>query len=196
MCNAGVSDVSKLIIGSLHCFCRRVLISSRPYKVRRCSKFLFGVDHSFNAVVHVLDEIDLGTTESTEVGDVEDAVVGLGVLTMSATDLDVVLVSDGLELVLGSTKLGELDMHGSAHASSAVSGARCDVTKMLVVGELGLLLDQCRGGRESLEDLTDVRALLHGDDTELILLIDPDEECLGVIVVDTTSLGPLAFEAT
>ena len=160
------------------------------------SEFLLCRAHGLNAVVHVLDEVDLSATESTEVRDVEDAVVGLGVLTMSATDLDVVLVSDGLELVLGSTKLGELDMHGSAHASSAVSGARCDVTKMLVVGELGLLLDQCRGGRESLEDLTDVRALLHGDDTELILLIDPDEECLGVIVVDTTSLGPLAFEAT
>ena len=166
------------------------------YKVRRCSKFLFGRDHSFNTVVHVLDEIDLGTTESTEVGDVEDAVVGLGVLTMSATDLDVVLVSDGLELVLGSTKLGELDMHGGAHASSAVGRARGDVTKMLVVGKLGLLLDEGRGVGKSLEDLTDVGALLHGDDTELVLFIDPDEERLVVVVEDTTSLGPFTLETT
>jgi hypothetical protein len=66
----------------------------------RYSEFLFSLDHSFDAVVHILDKVDLVTTESTEVGDVEDAVVGLSVLTMSTTDLDVVLVCDGLELCL------------------------------------------------------------------------------------------------
>jgi hypothetical protein len=36
---------------------------------------------------------------------------------------------------------------------------------------------------------------LHGDDTELILLVDPDEESLGVVVEDTTALGPVAVES-
>ena len=67
---------------------------------------------------------------------------------------------------------------------------------MLVVGESGLLLDLGSGSRESLEDLTDVRTLLHRDDTELILLVDPDEEGLGIVMEDTTSLGPLTLETT
>ena len=79
--------------------------------LEQSSEFLLGVDHGFDTVVHVLDEIDLGTTESTEVGDVEDAVIRLGVLAVSATDLHVVLVGNGLELVLGPAELGKLDMH-------------------------------------------------------------------------------------
>jgi len=86
-------------------------------------------------------------------------------------------------------------MHGGAHASTAIGWAGGDVTEMLVVGELGLRLNLGSGDGESLEDLTDVRALLHRDDTELILLIDPDEECLGVVVEDATSLGPFTLES-
>ena len=115
---------------------------------------------------------------------------------MSTTDLDVVFVSDGLELGRLFGKLGELDVHGGAHASSEISRARGDVAEMLVVGESGLLLDLGSSDGESLEDLTDVRTLLHRDDTELILLVDPDEEGLGIVMEDTTSLGPLTLETT
>ena len=67
---------------------------------------------------------------------------------------------------------------------------------MLVVSELSLGLDESSGLGESLEDLADVGALLHGDNTELILLIDPDEESLGVVVEDATGLRPLTLETT
>ena len=160
----------------------------------RCSESLFDVDHGFDTVVHILNEVDFGATESTEVGDVEDAVVSLSVLTVSTADLDIVLVGDGLELFLLLTKLGELDVDRGAHTSTEVGGAVRDVTKMLVVGKLGLLLDLGRGNGESLEDLADVGALLHGDDTELILFVNPDEESLGFVVEDTTGLRPLALE--
>ena len=63
------------------------------------SETFLGLDHGFDTVVHVLDEVDFGTTESAEVGNVEDAIVSLSVLTVGSTDLDVVLVSDCLELV-------------------------------------------------------------------------------------------------
>ena len=117
-------------------------------------------------------------------------------LAVSATDLDVVLVGDGLELILLLSKLGELDVNRGAHTSTAVGGAGGDVTKMLVVSELSLGLDESSGLGESLEDLADVGALLHGDNTELILLIDPDEESLGVVVEDATGLRPLTLETT
>ena len=117
-------------------------------------------------------------------------------LTVSATDLDVVFVGDGLELLLLLRKLGELDVNRGAHTSTAVGGAGGDVTKMLVVSELSLGLDESSGLGESLEDLADVGSLLHGDNTELILLIDPDEESLGVVVEDATGLRPLTLETT
>ena len=65
---------------------------------------------------------------------------------------------------------------------------------MLIVSKAGLLLDLCSSDGESLEDLTDVGTLLHGDDTKLVLLIHPDEEGLSIVVEDTTSLGPVVLK--
>ncbi len=56
---------------------------------------------------------------------------------MCTTDLDIVLISDGLELVLVLLEFGELDMHGGSHASTAVGGAGGDVAEVSVVLELG-----------------------------------------------------------
>ena len=58
------------------------------------SQSLLSRDHGLHAVVHVLDEVNFGASESAEVGNVEDAVVTFGVLSVGSTDLDVVLVSD------------------------------------------------------------------------------------------------------
>jgi len=86
-------------------------------------------------------------------------------------------------------------MHGRAHSCAEVSGARCDVTKMFIVSELGDGLDVSSGTGETLEDLEDVGALLHGNDAELVLFVDPDEESLGVVVEDTTTTRPIAVQA-
>ena len=49
---------------------------------------------------------------------------------------------------------------------------------------------------ETLEDALDITALLHGDDPELILLVDPDQEGLGLVVEDAAALGPVALHAS
>ena len=154
----------------------------------------FSVNHSFDTVVHVLDKVHLRAAKSALVGDIEDAVRGIRVLTTGATDLDVVLVSDSLEFVPVLHELLQADVDRSAEGCTEVSRARCDITEMAVVSELGSSLDSSSGTAETLEDGTDVGTLLHGDDTELILLINPDEEGLGVIVEDTSALGPVAVE--
>ena len=48
---------------------------------------------------------------------------------------------------------------------------------------------------EPLEDSLHITSLLHGDDPELILLIDPDQEGFGSVVEDTTALRPLPLHA-
>ena len=65
----------------------------------KVSETFLSLDHGFYTVVHVLDEVDFGTAKSAKVGNVEDAIVSLSVLSVGSTDLDVVLVSDCLELV-------------------------------------------------------------------------------------------------
>jgi len=129
----------------------------------RCttSKSLLFGDHGLNAIVHVLDEVDLRSAESSLVRYVVDVVGGLRVLSVDASDLDMELVSNLLELSLLGSKLGQLDMDRGAEGSSEVCGARGDVTEMFVMSESGDLLDLCASLGQSCEDSTDVSALLH-----------------------------------
>jgi hypothetical protein len=160
------------------------------------SQSFLGCDHGLDTVVHVLNEFLLGAAEAALVRDVVGAVVGFSVLTMDTADLYVVLISDGLESrhVLG--ELGKLDVDGGAEGSAEVGGAGGDVAEVLVVGELADSLNVSGGTGEAVEHSVDVSTTLHGDNAELILLIDPDEESLGVVVEDTTARGPVAVEAT
>ena len=153
-----------------------------------------GGHHGLDTVVHILDEVLLGAAESASVGDVEDAIAGVGVLTTGSTDLDTELVCNALKLGPVLHEVGEVDVDGSTESGSEVSRARGDVADVLVVGEAGTGLDSGGGSGETVEDLTDVGTWLHGDDTELILFVDPDEEGLVVVVEDTTTLGPVAVE--
>ena len=41
-----------------------------------------------------------------------------------------------------------------------------------------------------------VHTLLHGDDSELIFLINPDKEGFGIIVVNTTALRPVTLHTS
>ena len=43
------------------------------------------------------------------------------------------------------------------------------------------------GSTETIKDFKDVEALLHRDELELVFVVDPNEECLIVIVEDTSS---------
>jgi len=140
--------------------------------------------------------LDLVSSESPEVGDIENTIVGLSVLTMDTSDLHVVLVSDRLVEIFVLHQLWEVDMNGSSETSSHIGWAGGDVTKMLIIGELCLLLDLVGSIGESLEDSLDVGSLLHRNNSKLILLIDPDKESLVVIVEDTSSFWPISLKSS
>jgi hypothetical protein len=63
------------------------------------------------------------------------------------------------------------------------------------VRELGNLLNLSGGTRKTAENSTNIGTRLHGNDTELILLIDPDEESLGIVVENATTFRPVAVQA-
>merc|ERR1719210_778292 len=122
---------------------------------------------------------------------------------MGSTGLNMELLATRLELVnglLGPAR--EVDVDGGAHAGSEVGGAGVDVSVLLgeskVLAGLGLdgVSDGLDATGETLEDTLDVSALLHGDDSHLILLVDPDQEGLGVLVEDSTALGPVTLHTS
>jgi hypothetical protein len=47
---------------------------------------------------------------------------------------------------------------------------------------------------KSIEDLKDSSTLLHGNNSELILLIDPDKEGFGFVVENSSSFWPVSVE--
>jgi len=91
---------------------------------------------------------------------------------------------------------------GGPHAGTQVGWARVNVAELLgnleVLAALSLdrVLDSLDASGQSLEDTLDVTALLHGDDTELILLVDPDQEGFGVVVENAATLGPVTLHTS
>ena len=94
---------------------------------------------------------------------------------------------------------GEVNVDRGTHSGSKIGGARVDVAELGAEQEFLARLapdgvtDGLDTASKTLKDGQDVTAVLHGDDTELILLIDPDEEGLGIVVEDTTTLGPVTL---
>jgi len=76
-----------------------------------------------NTVDHVLDEFFLGLTKSSSVGDIEDTIVGFGMLTVDSSDLDLVLVSNGVELILLGHKFWKLNMDRGSHGGTKIGWA-------------------------------------------------------------------------
>ena len=65
---------------------------------------------------------------------------------------------------------------------------------MIVVQELGMLLNCLGSTREPFKDLDDISSILHRDNAKLIFLINPDKESLVIIMEDSTAPGPIAVQ--
>jgi len=99
------------------------------------SKRQFFINHSFDSVVHVLDERYLRETKSPHVRDVVDMIITLGVLTVNSSDLHMELVCNCLEFFLFGTELWQMDVHRSSKSCTEVGWTRSDVSKVLIVRE-------------------------------------------------------------
>jgi len=158
---------------------------------------------SVDGVNHDLDELNLGVSKTMLVGDVISVTSLTAGLSAGSTGLDGKLLASGLELVNGFLgPSGKVNVDGGSHASSKIGWAGVDVSVLLresiVLARLGLdgISDSLDSTGKTSEDSLDVSSLLHGDDTGLILLIDPHKEGLGVIVEDSTALGPVTLHTS
>merc|ERR1711931_511874 len=158
-------------------------------------QLLLHLNHELDAINHQLDLGHLRGAQTISVGDVEHTAHGGSVHTTCAALLQTQPGEDLLELGVYA-ELGELDMDTTTQAGSQVGGAGEHVSQMLVPHEavvvlLEDLLNLQQAGAEASEHLLHVASLLHGDDTETILLIHPDEEGLLVVVPDASAVGPV-----
>ena len=55
-------------------------------------------------------------------------------------------------------------------------------------------LEMSNSSAKSIEDFEDSTILLHGDDSELIFFVDPDEESLGIVMEDTSTRWPVSVK--
>jgi hypothetical protein len=115
------------------------------------------------------------------------------------TYLETHLGADGLE-VGSSREEGNLNHAASSETSSKVGWASQDPAEVLGVHEVGAfgledLLDLLSTLSESRDDRFDVVALLHGDDSHLVLFVDPDEKVGIVVVEDSSGIGPVSATA-
>jgi len=157
---------------------------------------LLHLDEETDTVADELEELDLGVTDAVGVGDIVGAVGGGSVDTTGSALLETEEVEDFVQLLLVLGQGGKLDVDTGAEASSQVGWAGQDVAEMLVphVRVAALLhqgLDLGQALAETLEDSLDITTLLHGDDAEMVLLVDPDQEGLGVVMPDTATVGPV-----
>ena len=141
--------------------------------------------------MQLLGNILTSQSKTSAVGNIVDSRAGVGVFSVDTTDLQLQAVTDALEVRLGRD-LRKLDVDRSTDSGSQVGWAESEPSEMFVTGEWNLGFDGLDTLDETFQDLSDVSAVLHGDDTEVIFFVDPDEESLGFVVVDTTSVGPVA----
>jgi len=157
-----------------------------------------GVD----TINHRLHKLDFGVTQTVLVGNVISVSSLATRFAAGTTGLNSEFLTPGPQLVdafLGVSR--QVNVDGSSHASAQVGWARVHIAELggqdEVLAGLGLdgVTDSLDATCQSLEDTLDVTALFHGNDAELILLVDPDEEGLGSVVVNATTLRPIALHA-
>merc|ERR1712212_718720 len=93
-------------------------------------------------------------------------------------------------------------MDGGTHTSSKIGGAGVDESvlfresKVLATLSLDRVPNSLDTTSKTSKDSLDISSLLHGDDSHLIFLIDPEKEGLSIIVEDSTALWPVTLHSS
>jgi len=158
-----------------------------------------GVD----GVNHDLDQLHLGVAKTVLVGNVISASSLATGLSTGSTGLNIELFTASLQFVNGLLcPSGKIDVDRGTHTSSKIGGAGVDVSVLLGEGKVlaALSLDRVSDSLDSTgktrEDSLDISSLLHGDDSHLVLLVDPEKEGLGSVVEDSTALWPVTLHTS
>ena len=115
-------------------------------------------------------------------------------LSMDTSDLDEVLISNFVEHFFVLHQFWKLDVDGSSKSGTEVGWAWGDISKMLVMGECQYLFDGSSSSTKSIENFLDSSTWLHGNNSQLIFLVNPDQESLVIVMENTSSWWPVSVE--
>lgn len=151
---------------------------------------LFDLDEFGDAIVHLLDGLVFGETQTTSVRDVVNAADSFSVFAGGAAHLQVVFASNFLKLSQILGQFWYFDVHRSTNGGAQVGRAESEETKTIVMREWNTFFDVIDSSHQTLVHLTQVTAHLHRNDAQMIFFVAPDQECFGVVVVNATASWP------
>jgi len=158
---------------------------------------------SVDTVNHLLDQLNLGVTQSVLVGNVICNASLSTRFSSGSTGLEVKFFTSGLQGLkpfLGISR--KVNMDGCTHTSSQVGWAGVDITilgikhEVLARFSLDRVSNSLDTSGKTIKDASDISSSLHGDDSELIFLIDPGQEGLVLVVEDATALWPVSLHTS
>jgi len=115
---------------------------------------------------------------------------------MNTSDLNKVLISNWVHFGFISLQFWKIDMDWCSKSSSKIGWAWCNIAKVIVMSKFANSLNMCGSSAESVKDFLDSCSLLHGDDSELIFFVDPDEETLCIVMENTSTWWPISIKVT
>lgn len=115
--------------------------------------------------------------------------------SVDSSDLNIVFFGYFFEFAPVLAQSWKSDVNGGPETSSEVGWASCDISEMSIVSKFSLSFDFFLSFGKSREDSLDISSFLHRNDSKLIFFVDPNEECFGVIMENTSSRRPVSSQA-
>jgi len=158
-------------------------------------QLLLTLNNKVDTIDQHVDQFNFTKAQSVGVRDIKDTANSLAINTTSASLLKSHLFEDGKE-VLAAAHVWDFDVDTASDTGTQVGWASENVSEVLVPHEIvaaGLdgRLKLVQTVAESCEDLLHVAVLLHGNNSDVVLFVDPDEEVFGSVVPDTSGIGPV-----
>merc|ERR1719430_1156386 len=161
------------------------------------------LDEGVDPVYHLLDQLHLGVSQPVLVGDVVGNACLTTRLSSGSSGLKVVFFApllQTLQSLLGPSR--QINMDRCSHSCPEVGGTGMNVTILRVQHEvlsrlrLDGVADSLDAPGEPVEHSPHVSTTLHGDDPQLVLLVDPGQEGLVLVVEDSSSLRPVSLHTS
>jgi len=158
-------------------------------------QLLLTLNNKVDTIDQHVDQFNFTKAQSVGVRDIKDTANSLAINTTSASLLKSHLFEDGKE-VLAAAHVWDFDVDTASDTGTQVGWASENVSEVLVPHEIVAAsldgrLKLVQTVAESCEDLLHVAVLLHGNNSDVVLFVDPDEEVFGSVVPDTSGIGPV-----
>merc|ERR1719184_153927 len=156
-----------------------------------------------HTVNHLLHQLHLRVSKPVLVGDVVSDTSLSTRFSPGSTGLKMKFFTsclENLQSFLGVSR--EVNVDRCSHTSSQVGWAGVDITILGVKHEVlsrlsfNWISNSLDATGKTIKNTSDISSTLHGDDPELIFLIDPGEEGLVLVVEDAAALWPVSLHTS